>query len=57
MDCKHCEHCDLTTNTCYITGEMCYRNYVCLHDNCPNFVLGTYTTNTEGEFTDDTYND
>lgn len=55
MDCKHCEHCDLTTNTCYITGEMCYRNYVCLHDNCPNFTTGTYTTNTEGEFTNDTY--
>lgn len=40
-ECKHCEYCDLANNQCNVTGAKCYENYICLHENCKDYMEGT----------------
>lgn len=39
-ECRSCEYCDLTRNQCYITEEICYNNYRCLHEDCKSYREG-----------------
>lgn len=43
--CKHCEHFDLSTNKCLITGEKCYENKECLPQDCKNYKKGEWCSN------------
>lgn len=40
-ECKHCEYCDTVNNQCYVTGDKCYENHKCLHENCKDYMEGT----------------
>lgn len=44
-ECKHCEHFDLSTNKCSITGEKCYENKKCLQQDCKNYKNGEWCSN------------
>jgi len=39
-ECKSCEYCDMTKNTCYIDDKKCYENGECLNNNCFSFTKG-----------------
>lgn len=43
--CSSCENFDMCANECLIDGSKCYENQKCLHENCPKYIEGKWTTN------------
>ena len=40
--CKFCENCDLASNTCIKSGQVCYDKGVCKHPDCDEFEKGKW---------------
>lgn len=44
-DCRNCEFCDISENKCLIHNHKCYDKTGCLHQQCKDYIGGTWGCN------------